>query len=346
MLLALELYCRRRNLLRQTASEPFSEFIRRMTSVYPPPNKMLLLSTALIGMSILFALIAVFDRQLFYCDELDFSWLGVTINGIWVGYFGGRWNQFEQVDGSPSMWDKLQVMEVSLNTVMAPLIIAYSQLLLGAAFFFFAFALLAFLPFADSTEEMGIKKIGLGSVVVGCILFLFSHKTFFMNWPMIQSTFELLMYKEEDALFEPHVNLGRGAVFLELATWTGFLASIAMIIVIRTDPFQPHLVQSAQRSQHGMGEWEGYSVGVRTDENTIDEKIAVQGVWVKEASVADSADDKNFRRIISHGEKLAHPEITSGNGPELIFLTVGGKNQVVGCETDSIKDERIYHFQP
>lgn len=177
----------------------------------------------LILLTLVFALIALYDDELFCEGGVIFTWNGVHIADRWIRYDSDTWQEFEKL--------ALKYAITSYN-ITIPLTLAYRFLTLGVYFLGAGCALVALFIEIDSRH---IARLAFGFTFVGVFLIFSSVITFETYWFQIQTTATKMFYFfiANGDHRDPILSMCRDAIILKIAACVGFLAISAFVYALR-----------------------------------------------------------------------------------------------------------------
>lgn len=192
-------------------------------------SKIILIATALALVSLIFALVPLFDTNLFCIEDsgdvVEFSWTQLRANNIGtINYNSPEWRLV--LEGM--RYINLTAIDITLPLTTANVLESIGAGMLGLALLLIF--LLLFWP-----ERIALKRSAFGFSIVGFIFLLAAAVTFQANWNDISTTvdnFVKLLFREEIVRL-PSVKLCRDAIFLWTSVGTSLFTSIMMIFVVR-----------------------------------------------------------------------------------------------------------------
>jgi hypothetical protein len=195
-------------------------------------SKIILIATAFALVSLLFALVPLFDTNLFCVKvsptdsgrDFEFTWTGFKFEGEFFSYNSDQWREIMK---------EARKLNISTVDITLPLTTANVLESIGAGMLGLALLLIFLLLFWP--ERIGLKRSAFGFSVVGFIFLLAAAVTFQANWDDIMTTVNNLIkiiFRGEIVLL-PSVKLCRDAIFLWTSVGTSLLTAIVMIFVVR-----------------------------------------------------------------------------------------------------------------
>ena len=177
----------------------------------------------LILLTLAFALIALYDDELFCEGGVIFTWNGMHIADRWIRYDSETWQEFEKL--------ALKYAVTSFN-ITVPLTLAYRFLTLGVYFLGAGCALVALFMETDSRD---LARIAFGFTFVGVLLIFSAVITFETFWVQIQTTASQMFYFFIANGDHPNqvLSMCRDVFILKIAACVGFLAISAFVYAIR-----------------------------------------------------------------------------------------------------------------
>jgi hypothetical protein len=197
-------------------------------------SKIILIATVFAFVSLLFALVPLFDTNLFCVEDsvnvIEFSWTGFSVTGF-------RVNDIGTINYNSDEWrlvlEEIRYRNLTATDITLPLTTANVLESIGAGMLGLTLLLIFLLLFWP--ERIGLKRSAFGFSVVGFIFLLAAAVTFQANWDDIMTTVNNLIkiiFRGEIVLL-PSVKLCRDAIFLWTSVGTSLLTAIVMIFVVR-----------------------------------------------------------------------------------------------------------------
>jgi hypothetical protein len=200
-------------------------------------SKIILIATVFAFVSLLFALVPLFDTNLFCVEDsvnvIEFSWTGFSVTGF-------RVNDIGTINYNSDEWrlvlEEIRYRNLTATDITLPLTTANVLESIGAGMLGLTLLLIFLLLFWP--ERIGLKRSAFGFSVVGFIFLLAAAVTFQANWKEIKAMIDVLLYKMTQLnpgsnLDPPTVILCRDAIFLWTSVGTSLLTAIVMLFVVR-----------------------------------------------------------------------------------------------------------------